>query len=146
MGLYHNLSATITKMTSDLRRERNSVSNLKAHLVFVTKNRRHVLTSEGLAVLEKSFSDVAKKMNFQVIEFNGESDHVHLLIEFPPKLSISQIVNALKGVSSRRYGQANLPKPYGKDSLWSPSYFASTVGGATIEILKLYIQNQLKPS
>ncbi|WP_028948880.1 IS200/IS605 family transposase [Synechocystis sp. PCC 6714] len=133
-------------MTTNLRRERNSVSSLKIHLVFVTKYRRQVLTSEGLAILEKSFNDVAKKMNFQVIEFNGESDHVHALIEFPPKLSVSQIVNALKGVSSRRYGQANLPKPYGKDSLWSPSYFASTVGGAPIEMLRLYIQNQLKPS
>ena len=133
-------------MTTNLRRERNSVSSLKTHLVFVTKCRRHVLTSEGLAILEKSFNDVAKKMNFQVVEFNGDSDHIHLLIEFPPKLSVSQMVNALKGVSSRRYGQANLPKPYGKDSLWSPSYFASSVGGAPIETLKLYIQNQLKPS
>jgi putative transposase len=122
-----------------LRRERNSVSSLKTRLVFVTKYRCHVLTSEGLAILEKSFGDVAKKMNFQVVEFNGESDHIHLLIEFPPKLSVSQMVNALKGVSSRRYGQANLPKPYGKDSLWSPSYFASSVGDAPIEILKLYI-------
>jgi putative transposase len=133
-------------MAIDLRRERNSVSSLKANLVFVTKYRRHVLTLDGIAILEKSFHDIAKKMNFRVIEFNGESDHVHALIEFPPKLSISQIVNALKGVSSRRYGQAQLPKPYGKDSLWSPSYFASSVGDAPIEILKLYIQNQLKPS
>jgi putative transposase len=133
-------------MTTDLRRERNSVSSLKIHLVFVTKYRRHVLTSDGLGILEKSFNDVAKKMNFQVIEFNGESDHIHALIEFPPKLSVSQMVNALKGVSSRRYGQAKLPKPYGKDSLWSPSYFVSSIGGAPIEILKLYIQNQLKPS
>ncbi len=133
-------------MTTDLRRERNSISSLKIHLVFVTKYRRPVLTSDGLDILEKSFSDVAKKMNFRVIEFNGESDHVHALIEFPPKLSVSQMVNALKGVSSRRYGQANLPKPYGKDSLWSPSYFVSSIGGAPVEVLKLYIQNQLKPS
>jgi putative transposase len=90
--------------------------------------------------------EVAKKMDFQILEFNGESDHVHSLIEFPPKLSISQMVNALKGVSSRRYGQSGFQKPYGKEALWSPSYFASSVGGAPIEILKQYIQNQLKPS
>jgi REP element-mobilizing transposase RayT len=48
-------------------------------------------------------------MNFQILEFKGESDHIHALIEYPPKLSISQIVNALKGVSSRRYGQAGYP-------------------------------------
>ena len=85
-------------------------------------------------------------MNFRILEFSGESDHVHALIEYPPKLSISQIVNSLKGVSSRMYGKAGFTKPYGKDALWSPSYFASSVGGAPIEVLKKYIQNQEKPS
>lgn len=65
---------------------------------------------------------MAQKMNFQIIEFNGESDPVHALIEYPPKLSVSQMVNSLKGVSSRRYGQSGFKKPYGKDALWSPSY------------------------
>lgn len=133
-------------MATNLRRDRNSISSLNIHLVCVTKYRQQVLTTKGLAIIEKSFNDVAKKMDFKVLEFNGESDHVHALIEFPPKLSVSQMVNALKGVSSRRYGQANLPKPYGKDALWSPSYFASSIGGAPIETLMLYIQNQLKPS
>ena len=133
-------------MTTQLRRERHSISSLKTHLVCVTKYRRAILTSESLAVIEKSFGEVAKKMDFQILEFNGESDHVHALIEFPPKLSISQMVNALKGVSSRRYGQSGFQKPYGKEALWSPSYFVSSVGGAPLEILKQYIQDQLKPS
>jgi len=133
-------------MTTQLRRERHSISSLKTHLVCVTKYRRAILTSESLAVIEKSFGEVAKKMDFQILEFNGGSDHVHALIEFPPKLSISQMVNALKGVSSRRYGQSGFQKPYGKEALWSPSYFVSSVGGAPLEILKQYIQGQLKPS
>jgi len=61
-------------------------------------------------------------MDFKIEEFNGEADHIHVLIEYAPKLSVSQIVNALKGVSSRRYGQAGFEKPYGKEALWSPSY------------------------
>ncbi len=133
-------------MTTQLRRERHSISSLKTHLVCVTKYRRAILTSESLAVIEKSFGEVAKKMDFQILEFNGGSDHVHALIEFPPKLSISQMVNALKGVSSRRYGQSGFQKPYGKEALWSPSYFVSSVGGAPLEILKQYIQDQLKLS
>lgn len=133
-------------MSTLLRKERHSISNLKIHLVCVTKYRRAVLTAEGLAVIEKSFGDVAKKMDFQILEFNGEADHIHALIEFPPKLSVSQIVNTLKGVSSRKYGQSGHPKPYGKNALWSPSYFVSSAGGAPIEVLKQYIQNQLKPS
>jgi putative transposase len=106
----------------------------------------HTIPVPSLAVIEKSFGEVAKKMDFQILEFNGGSDHVHALIEFPPKLSISQMVNALKGVSSRRYGQSGFQKPYGKEALWSPSYFVSSVGGAPLEILKQYIQDQLKPS
>ncbi|GAB1545010.1 IS200/IS605 family transposase [Scytonema sp. NUACC21] len=111
----------------------------------MTKYRRSVFTGESLALIEESFRDVAKKMDFQVLEFNGEADHIHALIEYPPKLSISQIVNSLKGVSSRRYGKAGFKKPDGKDALWSPSYFVSSVGGAPIEVLKKYIQNQEKP-
>lgn len=133
-------------MTTKFRRERHSVSDLKIHLVCVTKYSRHILTAQSLGLIEKSFQEVATKMDFQVLEFNGEADHIQVLIEFPPKLSVSQMVNALKGVSSRRYGQAGYPKPYGKDALWSPSYFAVSVGGAPIEILKQYIKEQLKPS
>ena len=133
-------------MSNQLRKERHSVSDLKIHLVCVTKYRKAILTAESLAVIEKSFREVASKMNFQIEEFNGESDHVYVLIEFPPKLSISQIVNALKGVSSRRYSQEGYVKPYGKTALWSPSYFVSSIGGAPLEVLKKYIQSQLMPS
>ena len=103
-------------------------------------------------------------MNFQILEINGEDEHIHALIEYPPKLSVSKIVNALKGVSSRRYGQAGFKKPTwsrytadelavpamtrfpSKTALWSPSYFAISVGGAPIDVLIQYIKNQKKPS
>lgn len=132
-------------MTTQFRRERHSVTDLKIHLVCVTKYRRSVFTASSIELIEKSFKEVGEKMDFKVLEFNGEENHVHALIEYPPKLSISQMVNALKGVSSRRYGQAGLPKP-GKEALWSPSYFAITVGGAPLDVLKEYIRNQEKPS
>jgi putative transposase len=110
----------------------------------VTKYRLPLFDEEGLELIEESFRVVAHKMNFQILEFNGEADHVHALIEFPPKLSISQIANALKGVSSRRYGQAGKTKPH-KEALWSPSYFAVSVGGTPIEVLKQYIKDQSRP-
>lgn len=131
-------------MASGYRRERNSVTDLKVHLVCVTKYRKSVLDGVGLDLIEKSFKEVAVKMNFNILEFNGENNHVHALIEYPPKLSLSQIVNALKGVSSRRYGQAGYKKPH-KEALWSPSYFAVSVGGAPLEVLKEYIKNQSRP-
>lgn len=126
------------------RKERHSVTDLKIHLVCVTKYRKPVFTGLGLLLVEESFKEVAKKMNFDILEFNGEANHVHALIEYPPKLSISQIVNSLKGVSSRRYGQAGYNKPH-PEALWSPSYFAISVGGAPIEVLIQYIKNQSRP-
>jgi putative transposase len=132
-------------MGGNLRRGRHSVSTIRVHLVCVVKYRKKIITLDGLEVIKASFEEVAKKMDFKLEEFEGEADHVHALIEYPPKLSISQIVNSLKGVSSRRYGAAGHPKPFGKEALWSPSYFASSVGGAPIEVLNAYIQNQDKP-
>lgn len=133
-------------MINLLRRERYSVSALRVHLICVTKYRRSVFTAESLAVIEKSFLEVAQKTDCKIEEFNGEADHIHVLIEYPPKLSISQLVNYFKGVSSRRYGQAGFKKPYGKEALWSSSYFVSSVEGTPIEILKAYIRNQDRPT
>jgi len=79
-------------MSTQLRKERHSVSDLKMYLVCITKYRRKIFTAESLAVIENSFKEVAAKMDFQVEEFNGETDHIHALIEYPPKLSISQFV------------------------------------------------------
>lgn len=126
------------------RKERHSVTDLKIHLVCVTKYRRPVFNQESLELVEESFKEVAQKINFKVLEFNGEGNHIHALIEYPPKLSISQIVNSLKGVSSRRYGQAGHKKPH-PEALWSPSYFAVSVGGAPIEVLIQYIKEQSRP-
>jgi len=84
-------------MTTIYRIESHSVTELKIHLVCVAKYHRSVFTGESIDLIEKSFREVAEKMNFRVLEFNGEGNHVHALIEYPPKLSISQIVNALKG-------------------------------------------------
>lgn len=133
-------------MSTQLRHGRHSVSDLKAHLVCVTKYRCPVLTAQGLNLIEESFRQVAAKMDCRVLEFNGEPDHIHVFVEYPPKLSVSILVNAFKGVSSRQYGKVGLPKPYGKKALWSPSYFVSSVGGAPLELLKQYIQKQEKPS
>jgi putative transposase len=110
-------------MTSHLRSERHSVSDLKVHLVCVTKYRRSVFTTESLDLIEETFRDVSKKMDFQLLEFNGEGDQVHVLIEYPPKLSISQIVNSLKGVSSRELCHRGVSpwsrsRQYGRGPCW----------------------------
>ena len=132
----------------DFRKGRHSVSILSSHLVFITKYRRKAFTNEHLKKMEEIMKHAASSLDVVIIEFNGESDHVHLLIEYPPKMSISKIVNSLKGVSSRKlkrhYPELSSPS-YQKDALWSPSYFASSVGGAPISVLKQYIEQQNRP-
>ncbi len=85
-----------------------------------------------------------RKWIFKSLSSSRVADHVHALIEEAPKLSISQIVNSLKGVSSPQYGSCGYTKPYGKDARWSPSYFVSSVGGAPIQVLKKYIRAPIK--
>ena len=74
-------------------------------------------------------------------------EHIHLLLNYPPKVSISKIVNSLKGVSSRliRKQHPELAKYYWKGGLWSPSYFAGSCGGAPLSIIKQYIEQQNRP-
>lgn len=129
-----------------IRKGRHCVFNLHVHLVFVTKYRRKVFNRNTLNALRRIFDDVCKKFEVTLIEFEGEKDHVHLLVHYPPKVSLSKLVNTLKGVSSRllRKNFNYLHQYYWKGVLWSPSYFAGTCGGAPLSIIKQYIQNQEK--
>ena len=86
---------------TDYRRGRHCVFAIHAHLVFVTKYRRGVFRQEHLDSLHRILADVCKDFDAELIEFNGERDHVHLLINYPPKVALSALVNSLKGVSSR---------------------------------------------
>ncbi|VAW11320.1 Mobile element protein [hydrothermal vent metagenome] len=98
--------------------------------------------------MEEVFIHICEKFETELVEFNGEQDHIHLLINYPPKVPITKIVNALKGVSSRRLRQnyPSMASKFYKGVLWSPSYFAGSVGGAPIETLKQYIEQQNRPN
>jgi len=118
------------------------------HLVFVPKYRRGLFTKEILDDLSIIFGSVCKDFDAILVEFNGEKDHVHLLVDYPPKVSVSRLVNSLKGVSSRLLRKKNYPSIVAalwKDSFWSPSYFASSCGGAPLSIIRAYIENQITP-
>lgn len=134
-------------MSNDLRAGRHCVFDLHVHLVFVTKYRRCVFTKAILNRMRDVFATVCNDFGAEMIEFDGEKDHVHLLINYPPKVSISKLVNSLKGVSSRilRKEFPVLSKSFYKGVLWSPSYFAASCGGAPLGIIKEYIQSQATP-
>ena len=135
---------------SEIRKGRHCVFCLHAHLVFVTKYRRGAFDSESLEFMEAVFSGVCKDFGATLREFNGEADHVHLLVDYPPKVCLSKLVNSLKGVSSRLVRQQSFSSVEhslkSSKALWSPSYFAGSCGGAPLDIIKEYIQSQRRPS
>ena len=104
---------------------------------------RNMLYAKRKIVFEKVCTDFGA----QLIEMNGEVEHVHLLIHYPPKHSVSSLVNSLKGVSSRllRLERPDMEKRYWNNVLWSPSYFASSCGGAPLGMLTQYVEQQKTP-
>ncbi|MER5973420.1 IS200/IS605 family transposase [Streptomyces sp. NPDC002055] len=133
---------------NDYRRGRHVVSAMHVHLVFVTKSRRGVFDEEMLTRCEEVMRKVCEDFEAELTEFNGERDHVHLLINYPPKVAVSKLVNSLKGVSTRRIrqkftGRVNRATMHGH--MWSPSHFAASCGGAPLEIIRQYIEQQQRP-
>lgn len=131
-----------------IRTGRHCAFLLHAHLVFVTKYRYRVLGAEHLQRMEEIMRSVCEDFETVLVEFNGEDNHVHLLVNFPPKVAVSKLVNSLKGVSSRRLRQEFpiLRRRYWRgQQLWSGSYFAGSVGGAPLTVLRQYIEQQDRP-
>ena len=139
-----------TVSSSHMKYNKNSHSSylLQAHIVFVTKYRKKKLTN---AILDKIQSIIAReclKVKAELVEFNGESDHVHMLVSYPPSLAVSRLVQILKSYTGREF-KLYFPElnqvAWRKNALWSPSYFACSVGGAPLEVLKQYIEQQDRP-
>ena len=128
----------------EFRKERHSVSRLMVHLVCVTKYRRKVFDGAAIEWLQLHCAKVCATMGAELVALDGESDHIHMLIEYPPKLSLSVLVNALKGTSSRllRQERPDIAGRYWHGTLWSPSYFAVSAGGAPLETVKRYVEAQ----
>ena len=124
------------------------MSLLHAHLVFVTKYRRPVFTDAMLIFTEKTMHGVCADLDSELVQFNGEADHVHLLVAYPPTVAISALVQRLKGRTAyavRREYTGVCVRARMRGHLWSPSYFAVSCGGAPLSIIKQYIDGQARP-
>jgi putative transposase len=124
------------------------VYSLNIHLVLVTKYRRKVINQAILNRLHEIFANTCSKWNTKLTDFNGESDHVHLVIDFPPDVEISKLVNNLKTVSSRlirkEFAEV-INQVYTKPVFWTGAYFVASCGGVTVEQVKQYVDNQTSP-
>jgi len=120
---------------------------MHVHLVFVTKYRRRVFEARHIEYMRGLFARLCSELDAEMMEMDGEDDHVHILVNYPPKLAVSTLVNALKGTSSRRLrGEfPELERRYYKGALWSPSYFAGSCSGAPLTVIRQYVENQQTP-
>jgi putative transposase len=118
---------------------------LSYHLVLVTKHRRKCITAPMLTRLREITEQRCRDWRGTLVEFNGESDHIHILISLPPNLDLSRFVNNLKTTSSRlirRDFSDHLKRVYRKPVFWSRSYCIISCGGAPLSIIKQYIEQQ----
>ena len=126
-------------------RTRYAVYKITMHLIFVVKYRKKVLTNSYLLLIDNVFKRTFQELGCELIEFGGEADHVHLLVGLSPKVAICRLVRRLKGASShelrKKFGKEIKQRLWGKH-LWSPSYCVVSCGGASLDIVKRYVQNQ----
>jgi len=130
-------------MSKDFIHKARGVSDLKCHLVLKPKYRRKLFNEPMLIRLEEIFKTLMEKWGGRLIEFNGETDHVHLLIQYTPQTEPSKLINNLKTVSSRYLRKEfaeRVNEFYRKDVLWTNGYFIASCGGVTVEQLKQYIE------
>jgi putative transposase len=125
------------------------VYKLHAHIIFVTKYRRKVMTERVSNLIKQEFEKSCEKFKVELDEFETDDDHVHILITYPPKVCLSSLVKSLKIRSSKVIRQQNwdeVTSALWGNHFWSNSYCVVSCGGAPFQIIKKYIQNQKMPN
>lgn len=124
----------------------HSVYLLQYHLVLVVKYRKKVINDEISNRLKEIFSYIGNKEQYklEVIEFNHDEDHLHILFKAEPKSELSKFINAYKSASSRLIKSefSQIKEKLWREAFWSRSFFLATVGGVTLEVLKQYVEKQ----
>ncbi|MDJ0534335.1 MAG: IS200/IS605 family transposase [Xenococcaceae cyanobacterium MO_207.B15] len=134
-------------MSTQLRKASHSVFSIHLHVIFVTKYRRKVLTKAMIEDAKRVFERILESNQSILSNCQGESDHLHLLIDLHPNNNISNLVSSLKSASSRiirkKYPQEIAKFYWGKKrALWHDSKCIISCGGAPLEVIKEYIENQ----
>ena len=126
---------------------RMSVCNINYHVVWCVKYRRKIITPQIEQFLKDLVQEIARDKGFTVHLFEaGEKDHIHCFVSAPPKLSITDIVKYLKGITGRKLFEAfpELRQKLWKGQLWNHSYYVETVGSVSEDAIRKYIENQSK--
>ena len=130
---------------NDYRTGRSAVYNLNAHIVLTPKYRKKVFNDIVQSSCEKSFQHICDKFNVELVEFNTDLDHAHLIVNYPPSINLSSFIGQLKGYSSRvlrRDFHDVVKEMLWGDHFWSPSYLIVSTGGASLDIIREYVRKQ----
>lgn len=128
----------------ELDTNNHSVFLLHYHLVLVVKYRRQVFDREISDFAKEMFVEIGSKYNVSLVEWNHDKDHIHILFKAHPNSELSKFINAYKSASSRLIKRdfPNIRKKLWKEMFWSRSFCLLTTGGAPIDTIKKYIENQ----
>lgn len=125
---------------------RHSCFLLQYHMVFVTKYRHPVIEGVVKTCLYSKIRGLFEERGLEILELNGEADHVHILFEADPFTAPGELANMVKTQTSRfvrkAYGETILKKYYWKPYFWAKSYFVTTVSENSLTAVKEYIKNQ----
>lgn len=122
---------------------------LHAHVVLVTKYRKDPITDRVRTLLIETTREVCERHEVTLVEADGEADHLHILIDYPPKVSLSLLIGAIKTNTSKRVREQGWPEVTNAlwgEHFWSPSYFVTSTGGAPLELVAAYVRNQREPN
>ena len=120
----------------------NIVFDCKFHIIFCPKYRRRVIVGDVETRLKELLNEKANEIQAEIIEMETMPDHVHLLISCDPQFGIHRVVKQLKGYSASVLRKEFLHLKSTMPSMWTNSYFCSTVGSVSLEVVKQYIENQ----
>ena len=128
-----------------IRRAKHAVYDLKYHLVWIPKYRKHILEKEISDYLKEVFREIAEEYGFGIDTLGVMEDHVHIFVEAPPKYSPAQVVQIMKSISAREVFRRfpKLRKQLWAGELWNDGYFVRSVGDkVTTDIIRKYIEYQ----
>lgn len=129
----------------DYRTGRSAVYNLNAHIVLTPIYMKEVFTNTVRSSCEDSFKHICDKFKVELVDFNTDLGHAHLIINYPPNINLSNFIGQLKGYSSRilrRYFCDEVKEMLWDDHFWSPSYLIVSTGDDTIDIIREYVRKQ----
>ena len=130
-------------MGTDYRKSTHGLYDLKAHVVWITKYRYRILTEPIALRLRDIIRQICAKNNTVIISGNIAPNHVHILVSHPPNISVSKLVQYMKGITSRKLQQEfpALGKRYWGQHLWARGFFAVSTGNVTTDMIENYIKN-----